>query len=141
MVIPTCHRTRRTRRAGRAGIDASESVIEAVRQRAARNGLDVEFHVATAQDLPMPPDRFGIVAAAMVLLRRGFTERRSFLPAFLAAAVTPPLGTLVSCPFISRIHQPLLGVLLAPVVILIDVTAERPARSSRLCNPPTGEFR
>jgi zinc transporter ZupT len=54
----------------------------------------------------------GIVTYTL-LLRSGFTERRSFLLAFLAAAVTTPIGTLVSYPFVSQIEQPLLGALLA----------------------------
>jgi len=33
--------------------------------------------------------------------------------AFFAAAVTTPLGTLASYPFVSRIDQPLLGLLLS----------------------------
>lgn len=54
----------------------------------------------------------GIVTYAL-LVQSGFTERRSFLLAFLAAAITTPIGTLVSYPFISEIDQPLLGALLA----------------------------
>lgn len=54
----------------------------------------------------------GIVTYTL-LVRSGFTERRSFLLAFLAAAVTTPLGTLISYPFVSHIDQPLLGSLLA----------------------------
>jgi zinc and cadmium transporter len=54
----------------------------------------------------------GIVTYSL-LVRSGFTERRSFLLAFLAAAATTPVGTLVSFPFISRIDQALLGALLA----------------------------
>ncbi len=54
----------------------------------------------------------GIVTYTL-LVRSGFTERRSFLLAFLAAAVTTPLGTLVSYPLISQIAPPLLGSLLA----------------------------
>lgn len=54
----------------------------------------------------------GIVTYTL-LLRGGFTERRSFVLALLAAAVTTPLGTLVSYPFISRIDKPVLGLLLA----------------------------
>jgi zinc and cadmium transporter len=54
----------------------------------------------------------GIVTYTL-LVRSGFTSRRSFLLAFLAAAVTTPLGTLVSYPFIRHIQQPLLGSLLA----------------------------
>ena len=54
----------------------------------------------------------GIVTYAL-LLRGGFTARMSLLLAFLAAALTTPLGTLLSYPFISRIDQPFLGGLLA----------------------------
>jgi zinc transporter ZupT len=54
----------------------------------------------------------GIVTYTL-LVRSGFTERRSFQLAFLAAALTTPIGTLVSYPFISRIDQPSLGALLA----------------------------
>lgn len=54
----------------------------------------------------------GIVTYTL-LVRSGFAGRRSFALAFFAAAVTTPLGTLVSYPFISRIDQPLLGSLLA----------------------------
>ena len=54
----------------------------------------------------------GIVTYTL-LLRSGFSERRSFLLAFLAAAVTTPLGTLVSYPVVSRIEPSLLGLLLA----------------------------
>jgi zinc and cadmium transporter len=48
-----------------------------------------------------------------LLMRGGFSERRSFLLAFLAAAITTPLGTLVSYPFVSRIDRSALGLLLA----------------------------
>jgi zinc transporter ZupT len=54
----------------------------------------------------------GIVTYTL-LLRGGFSERRSFLLAFLAAALTTPLGTLVSYPFVSRFDRPFLGLLLA----------------------------
>jgi zinc and cadmium transporter len=54
----------------------------------------------------------GIVTYTL-LIRGGFSERRSFALAFLAAALTTPLGTFVSYPFVSRIDPPLLGLLLA----------------------------
>jgi zinc transporter ZupT len=54
----------------------------------------------------------GIVTYTL-LIRGGFSERRSFALAFFAAALTTPLGTLVSYPFVSRIDAPLLGLLLA----------------------------
>jgi len=54
----------------------------------------------------------GIVTYTL-LVRGGFSERRSFSLAFFAAALTTPAGTLVSYPFIARIGGPLLGALLA----------------------------
>ncbi len=54
----------------------------------------------------------GIVTYTL-LVRSGFTARTSFMLAFFAAALTTPLGTLVSYPFISRISPPVLGLLLA----------------------------
>jgi zinc and cadmium transporter len=49
----------------------------------------------------------------LLLIRGGFKERISLFLAFLAAAVTTPLGMLVSFPFINRIDRPFLGGLLA----------------------------
>ena len=49
----------------------------------------------------------------LLLIRGGFNERKSLWLAFLAAALTTPLGTLVSHPFISLISKPFLGALLA----------------------------
>ena len=54
----------------------------------------------------------GIVT--FVLLKRGgFSQKKSALWAFLAAAISTPLGTLVSLPFLRDIKQSTLGVLLA----------------------------
>jgi zinc transporter ZupT len=49
----------------------------------------------------------------LLLVRGGFSEKSSFLLAFLAPALTTPLGMLVSYPYIRKIDQPLLGALLA----------------------------
>jgi len=49
----------------------------------------------------------------LLLLRSGFSEKVSFSLAFLAAAVTTPMGMLVSYPYISRINKPFLGALLS----------------------------
>ena len=49
----------------------------------------------------------------LLLLRSGFSERTALVLAFLAAALSTPLGMLVSYPFISRIDRPLLGALLS----------------------------
>lgn len=49
----------------------------------------------------------------LLLVRAGFAERKALILAFLAAAVTTPLGMLVSYPLISAIDRPALGALLA----------------------------
>ncbi len=49
----------------------------------------------------------------LLLKRGGFQERTSLLFAFFAAALTTPLGMLVSYPCISKIDKTLLGALLA----------------------------
>ena len=49
----------------------------------------------------------------LLLVRAGFNLKTSLLLAFLAAALTTPLGMLVSYPYISKIDGPLLGALLA----------------------------
>ncbi len=49
----------------------------------------------------------------LLLRRGGFDERRSLILAFLAAALSTPLGMLVSYPVVSQIDQSLLGNLLA----------------------------
>lgn len=53
------------------------------------------------------------IVTFVLLERGGFSRRKSALYAFLAAAVSTPLGTLVSYPFISNIKQSTLGILLA----------------------------
>jgi len=54
----------------------------------------------------------GIVTFVLLELA-GFSRRKSALYAFLAAAVSTPLGTLVSYPFINDIKRSTLGILLA----------------------------
>ena len=49
----------------------------------------------------------------LLLLRSGFPERSAMYLAFLAAAATTPLGTLVSYPLVSSIEQEMLGALLS----------------------------
>lgn len=53
------------------------------------------------------------IVTYVLLLRGGFDTERAFLLAFLAAACTTPLGTLLSYPLVSRIDDALLGVLLS----------------------------
>jgi zinc transporter ZupT len=49
----------------------------------------------------------------LLLIRGGFNERTSLNLAFLAAALTTPLGMVVSYPLISRIDRRILGALLS----------------------------
>lgn len=49
----------------------------------------------------------------LLLLHGGFSKKTSLVLAFLAAALTTPLGMLVSYPFINQIDKPLLGTLLS----------------------------
>lgn len=53
------------------------------------------------------------VVTFVILLRSGLNKRKSSLYAFLAAAITTPLGALLSWPFISRLTEPVLGILLS----------------------------
>lgn len=53
------------------------------------------------------------IVTFLLLERAGFSKKKSIIMAFLAAAISTPIGTLVSFPFISRIDQSTLGVLLA----------------------------
>jgi len=49
----------------------------------------------------------------LLLLKGGFKERSAMIMAFLAAALTTPLGMLISFPIISQIDKPMLGALLS----------------------------
>lgn len=49
----------------------------------------------------------------MLLLRSGFSDSKSLVLAILAAALSTPLGTLVSFPFVSEVSPAFLGALLA----------------------------
>jgi len=49
----------------------------------------------------------------VLLERGGLGRRKSMLYAFLAAALSTPLGTLVSYPFIHQLREPRLGMMLA----------------------------
>jgi zinc transporter ZupT len=53
------------------------------------------------------------VLTYVLLLRGGFTPKKSWLLAFLAAALTTPLGTVAAFPIIHEIDQTVLGALLA----------------------------
>jgi len=49
----------------------------------------------------------------LLLIRGGFSERASLVLSFLAAAITTPLGMILSYPVISKIDKPMLGALLS----------------------------
>jgi zinc transporter ZupT len=49
----------------------------------------------------------------LLLLKGGFTERKAMALAFSAAALTTPLGTLISFPLVSKTDESALGALLA----------------------------
>jgi len=49
----------------------------------------------------------------LLLLKGGFKERSAMTWAFLAAALTTPLGMLISYPIMSKIDEPTLGALLS----------------------------
>jgi zinc and cadmium transporter len=53
------------------------------------------------------------IVTFLLLERGGFRKRQSAWYAFLAAAISTPLGTLVSFPLVRRIGRPALGILLA----------------------------
>ena len=53
------------------------------------------------------------IVTFVLLERGGFSRRKSAIYAFLAAAISTPLGTLVSYPFINSVKQSTLGILLA----------------------------
>lgn len=68
------------------------------------------FLAATGMILHEFPE--GIITY-LLLIRAGFSEKSSFLLAFLSAAVTTPLGMIASYPYIRSIDQAFLGALLA----------------------------
>ena len=53
------------------------------------------------------------IVTYLLLERSGLGRARSVTYAFLAAAVSTPLGALVSYPFVDRLDGPVLGMLLA----------------------------
>ena len=53
------------------------------------------------------------IVTFLLLERGGFSKKKATVYAFLAAAISTPLGTLVSYPFINKIPRSTLGILLA----------------------------
>lgn len=70
--------------------------------------VDVRTGVAAALGTILHEFPEGVVTYAL-LLRGGFGGRRAFLLAFLAAALTTPLGMLVSWPAIAAVSRDMLG--------------------------------
>lgn len=70
------------------------------------------------------------IVTYLLLKRSGFSERKAIIYAFIAAALTTPLGTLVSFPFLESITRPTLGILLsisAGALIYVGATHLLPA--------------
>lgn len=53
------------------------------------------------------------IVTFLLLDRSGFSKRRSALYAFLAAAISTPLGAIISYPFVAKVRPSTLGTLLA----------------------------
>ena len=53
------------------------------------------------------------IVTFLLLVKSGFKKRKASLYAFLTAAITTPLGALISWPFINRLNQLILGNLLS----------------------------
>ncbi|MBW2996575.1 ZIP family metal transporter [Candidatus Woesearchaeota archaeon] len=49
----------------------------------------------------------------LLLIKARFSKAKSSLGAFLAAAITTPLGAIISWPFITQLTKPVLGIMLA----------------------------
>jgi zinc transporter ZupT len=76
--------------------------------------FNVSIFTGTLAAIGMVFHEFPEGIVTFVLLERGgFSRGKSVMYAFLAAAISTPLGTLVSYPFINNIKQSTLGILLA----------------------------
>jgi len=53
------------------------------------------------------------IVTYLLLLKSGFKKNKAVLYSFLAAAITTPLGAFISWPFISKLDQSSLGILLS----------------------------
>ena len=70
------------------------------------------------------------IVTFLLLERAGFQRKKATLYAFLAAAISTPVGTLVSFPFISKVDRPSLGMLLsisAGALVYVGATHLLPA--------------
>ena len=86
------------------------------------------------------------IVTYLLMIRGGISKKSAFVLAFVAAALTTPLGTLVSYPVISQIQKPALGALLsfsAGALVYVGAThllpqAEREPRRFSLIALATG---
>lgn len=86
------------------------------------------------------------IVTYLLMIRGGFSKKSAFVLAIVAAALTTPLGTLVSYPVISQIQRPALGALLslsAGALVYVGAThllprAEREPRRFSLIALATG---
>ncbi len=81
----------------------------------------------------------GVIAFA-ILRRHGFGNRRSFLFAFLAAAVTTPLGVVASVPFMYGLGAEAVGNLFAISAGLLLYVATGPLMEPLKEEPPLRSF-
>ena len=77
----------------------------------------------------------GVIAFA-ILRRHRFSNRQAFLFAFLASAVTTPLGVIVSSPFMSVLTPEAIGSLFAVSAGLLLYVATGPLMSPMKAEPP-----
>ncbi len=70
------------------------------------------------------------IVTYLLLKKAGFSQKKALLWAFLAAALSTPLGTLISYPLINKIDLPILGLFLsvsAGALIYVGATHLLPA--------------
>ncbi|MBN1502160.1 ZIP family metal transporter [Candidatus Woesearchaeota archaeon] len=53
------------------------------------------------------------IVTYILLMKSGFSKKKSLLYSFTAAAITTPLGVLISFPFVSSLNKTTLGILLS----------------------------
>lgn len=76
------------------------------------------------------------VIAFAILRRHGFSNKRAFMYAFLAAAITTPLGVIVSAPFMYGLGPDIIGALFAISAGLLLYVATGPLMAPLQDEPP-----
>ncbi|NIQ38876.1 MAG: methyltransferase domain-containing protein [Proteobacteria bacterium] len=87
------------------GIDGAPEMIHVARQKAARAGVDIGFHVGLIEDIPFPDDRFDVVLSSLMmhhlpgdLKKQGIAEVHRVLRSngrFLVLDLEPPKTLLI----------------------------------------------